>query len=366
VIGTLPAVAKNFPVQAKNKVDVVKRAGEKSTSSEWSIFGNLLGQDPVEFAAKTLADRIALRESFVAQGKTDSAKSSIIPSVPSATRPGFLSAFFPPIWLGKPLTFGFREKVDGIYIPPSSKRLKFVYKRRELTILLNGVLNIIEPERLTCLGLLNEIMCTAHLLGIPSSAVRDQDVAEATFYDNGELGSYSIGLSEQRRQSIQKEFSTISEEEFKTFTQLSEADLRKIIETAEKSTADPTQSEYAKWFINAHSYREQGNYDHSVMNSWFIIEKHATVLWEDLQGEARKGAKTSSQQRGPLMGKLLVDLLKGNKVSKTDYHRLDGFRVIRNNMMHNGYHASREEAENFLALAEDLTRRELSLSKRAS
>jgi hypothetical protein len=366
LIANLPQVTTGMPADVKNKVDVVTRAGEGSTFFEWSIFGNLLGQDPIEFAAKTVADRVTQHERSVTQAKMTSETSTVVASPPTATRPGFLSAFYPPIWLGKPLTFGFREKVEGIYIPPSSKRFRCLYKGRELIISLNGVLTIIEPERPACLGLLNEVMCVALLIGIPSTAVRDQDVAEAMFYENGELGSYSYPLSEQRRVSIQKEFSSISEEEFKTFGQLSDQDLKKIIETAERSTADPTQSDYARWFIDAHSYLAQGNYDHSVVNSWLIIERHSIVLWEDLQRELGKPSKTPPSQYGPPIGRVLSDLLKGNKVSKTEHDILDDFREFRNDMLHNGYHASRERAEEFLATAEDLTRKELGLSRPAS
>lgn len=365
VIETLPEAATRIPRRSKNEVVVVKRAGEKSMYFEWSVFGNLLGQDPMEFAAKTISERIAQGEGMATQGNEDSIHSTT-PPITQPTRQGFLSAFYPPIWLGDPLRFGFRDKVNGIYIPPSSKLLRSSYKGRELTILRNGVLTMIEPERSTCVRLLNEIMCAALLLGIPSSAVRDEDLGGAAFYDNGGLGSYSLGISDRRRRSIEKEFSSISEEEFKTFRQLTEDYLKEVFETAEKSTMDPTQSDYAMWFIDAHSYLEQKEYDPSLMKSWLIIEKHAALMWEDLPIEIRGKGKKPLRQRPLPMEKLLKDLRKGNKISEADHRKQDDLRVLRNKIMHKGHHASREEAAEFLSLAEDLTREKLVLSGSSS
>jgi hypothetical protein len=364
VIRTLSEAATSIPVPEKNKVTVVKRVSEESKFFEWSIYGNILRQNPTEFAAKTVADRLTRTDDSVIQENTGTAVATHIPSILQPTRQGFLSAFYPPIWLGEPLSFGFREKVDGIYIPPNSRSLRCAYKGRELTILRNGVLTMIEPERSTCLTLLNEIMCTALLIGIPSSAVRDQDLAEAMFYDNGELGSYSLSLSDERRQSTEKEYSAISEEEFKIFSQLSEVDLKKMIETAERSTVDPMQSDYAKWFIDAYSYWKQKDYDHSVMRSWLTLEKHAIALWEELSRENSKQGRKATRERRPPMEGLLKDLLRGKAISGADYRKLNDLRDTRNKIMHKDHHAKREVAEEFLAFAEDLTRKKLALSKK--
>ncbi len=367
LIRTLPNAATWLPASAKNEIQVVKRAGEELTYFTWSIFGNLLGQHPLEFAVKAVANPVIGYEKVETREENqESVKAATTSPNPQPTRPGFLSALYPPIWLGEPLTFEFRDRVDGIYITPSSRKFRCVYKERELTIMQNGVLTMIEPERATCLGLLNEIMCTALLLGFPSSAIRDEDLSEALFYDNGELGSCSLGVSERRRQSIEEEFSAISEEEFETFRQLSEADLKKVIETAEGSTKDPQQSDYAKWFIDAYSYWEEANHDHSIMKTWLIFEKHAWALWDGYAKESLRRGNNRSTQGKPPMKKLLEDLFRGNRIAEAEYRKLDRLRDQRNKIMHEGRAATREEAEAFLALGEDLTRRKMGISKEIS
>jgi hypothetical protein len=248
-------------------------------------------------------------------------------------------------------------------MPPSSRKFRFVYKERELAILQNGVLTMIEPDRVTCLGLLNEIMCTALLIGIPSSAVRERDLSDALFYDNGEVGSYSSGVSKNRLQSIEKEFSAITEDEFKTFRQLSEADLKKVIETAEHSTKERRQSDYAKWFIEGYSYLEEANCDHSIMKTWLILEKHTRALWDHFEEESLRPGRNRARQRRPPVERLLKDLFKGGRIVKAEYRRLDWLRDQRNKILHEGRAATREEAEAFLALAEDITRQTIGVSK---
>ncbi len=364
LVENLPQFATKLPVGEKNEIHVVKRTPEESTYFTWSIFGNLLTQHPLQFAAKTVADSVSRHEmSDTRRQNPESVKTVTTDPSPAPVRPGFLSAFYPPMWLGEPLTFGFRERVQGIYIPPSSMKFSCVYKGREVTILRNGVLTMIEPDLSTCLGLLNEIMCVALFLGIPSSAVRDQDVSEAMFYDNGELGSYSLATSEIRRRSIEKEYNSISEEEFNQFKVVSETDLNQIIDTAEQTIKTAEQANYANWFIDAHSYVKEADYNQSTMKSWLIIESHAKALWRHYEAELGRIPGDQRNLRRLSMKKVLNDLRRGKRITQNEYLKLDGLRNLRNEIVHRGRVATREEAEIFLTLAEDHTRSNLGISK---
>ncbi len=364
LVGTLPQIAAKMPSLARNQVNIIKRAAEKSTHFTWAIFGNLLYQNPLELAAKTINDPLTRYEEMERQSKiqkpTDTAT---IVKEPDATKPGFLSGFYPPIWLGEKLTFRFRERLDGIFIPPWSKILRLNYKGRRLYIMRNGLLTITEPDRANCLNLLNEIMCTAFLLGIPSTAVRDDDVSEALIYETGRHASYYVDLSERTRQTTDKQFNTISEEEFSSFRVIDESDLKHLVETSERCTQSDLQTDYAKWFINSHTYWEEAEYDHSITRSWLIIEKHARSLWIKSQGELLSGMKGATVQSFPPMKKLLARLFKASRLTEDDYHILDRMREQRNDLLHEGRTATREEAATFLTMGENITRETMGIPK---
>jgi hypothetical protein len=362
VVGRLSESAAQIPPLARNQINIVKRAAEGEPHFTWSIFGSLVNQHPLELATKTVADPISQYEEIEKQNASKKGDTAPLgPVEPEPTEPGFVSAFYPPIWLGDPLTFGFRERLDGVYLPPRSKVFRSDYKGRPLTIMRNGLLIMIERDQATCLRLLNEIMCTATFLGIPSYAVRDTDLAEATFYKNGDRASYSFPLSEHRRQSVGKEYGTISEAEFSIYKQVTETDLQRLLEIAASSTKELDRSNYAIWYIDARTYFEESNFEQAATKSWLVLEKHIRELHGSFERDTLGGKVNTQGGRLRIlsMERVLLDLREARRISEQDYKNMDRLRILRNSQLHDGRRPMKEEAEEFLKSAEILTREKM-------
>ena len=216
ILNGLPQARLRLPARKDEGMPMIKRGETNSRYFIWTVFDSLLRFHPGALAAQTVSD--AVRPGEVGQPPEPS-QVEVKPSQASAesrpTRPGFISAFYPPIWLGEPHTFTFREKLDGHHAHVRSKQIRLAYKGRELTVMLNGLLTVMEPDRETCCNLLNEIMCTALLLGVPSTSVRGNDLADVLFYDDGNLELYSMEVGERRREVFAAEYAPIREEELR-------------------------------------------------------------------------------------------------------------------------------------------------------
>jgi hypothetical protein len=351
VLHNLPQMRLRFPPREPGKTPILLKGPDSQEYFEWTIFGNLFASNPVELAARELSQ--AVSPGGVGQppdsNKANTSPPKIEPIPP--TRSGFVSAFSPGIWLGPPHTFTFREKLDGYFIPVSTKKVRLVYKGRELTVMLNGLLTMIEPDKKVCSGLLSEIMCVALLLGVPSTAVRDEDLSKARFYDNGDWAQYTMEISPRRSAILAKELQPIREAEYEAYKLLSEDQLRDIIIEAEKHTSDGNQSSFAQWYIDAYTSFEDPDYERCVIKSWLIIERHVNTMWED---HIRK-TEGVSRKAGTSKEKILKDLLKWKVITPETHAKLDGLRERRNATFHIGSGAAREEVLEFLKTAEEIT-----------
>lgn len=192
---------------------------------------------------------------------------------------------------------------------------------------------------------------SALLLGIPCTAVRDEDLGEAKFYDNGDWGEYSNDLGKRRTRSLEMEMSPIKEEEFSGFKLLSETDFKSTVARAEEATSIPEQSDYSRWYIDAYTYQIDGSYDQAVVKSWLIIEQHIKSMFATL---APKGALP--RKILPSNDAMLKKLLKAGKISTDQYKDLDSLRSKRNEIIHRGSVTTGGESREFLEVAERLTR----------
>ncbi len=143
---------------------------------------------------------------------------------------------------------------------------------------------------------------------------------------------------------------------------LTEDQLRRIVIKAEECTRSEDQSNFARWYIDAHTYLEDGDYDSSVVKSWLIIEQHINSMWR-----SHLGRKRDPSYRNPRDKKSILNaLLKAGRLTSDEFARLDGLRDRRNKVIHLGSTAAHKEASAFLVLAEELTRSLLNIPKSTS
>ena len=361
VLNRLPQMRLRLPPREKGGIPILQKGPDSREYFEWTIFGNLLASSGVELAARILSE--AVSPGGVGQPPDPNKANTQPPRIepPPHTRGGYVSAFSPGIWLGPPHTFTFREKLDG-YIPVSMKKVTLVYKGRELTVMLNGLLTMIEPDRKDCGRLLSEIMCVALLLGVPSTAVRNEDLSEAQFYDSGDLAQYAMEISPRRSAILAKEHQPIREDEYQTYKLLAEDQLRDIVSKAERCTMEDNQSSFAQWYVDSQTSFEDSDYDRSILKSWLVAERHINTMWENYIKQTRN----VSRKAGSNKKDLLDDLLTWGLMTTEEHAKLDGLRIRRNDAFHSGRAAVREEAREFLTVAEEITRDSLGILDKTS
>lgn len=138
--------------------------------------------------------------------------------------------------------------------------------------------------------------------------------------------------------------------------------MRWIVSEAEKCTGSEDQSNFARWYVDAHTYLEDEDYSSSVMKSWLVIEQHINSTWR-----AHTGRDSDPNFRAPPNKKDVLEALrKAGKITNDEHARLDGLRDRRNEIIHGGSITSRTEASSYLAVAEELTRSLLSIPKPTS
>lgn len=358
VLNSLPQMRLRFPPREPGRSPILQKGPDSREFFEWTIFGNLLASDATELAARILTE--AVSPGGVGQPPEPRGADIQPPKIepPPPTRAGFVSAFSPGIWLGPPHTFTFREKLDGYFVPVSTKKVRLKYKERDLVVMLNGLLTMIEPDRQVCINLLSEIMCVALLLGVPSTAVRDEDLSEGQFYDNGDWAQYAMEISPRRTAILAKEHEPIREEEYETYQRVSEDQLRDMLSKAEKCTMQENQSSFAQWYIDAHTSFEDSDYDRCVLKSWLVIERHINTMWQAyVKRTSGVWRKTKSNKK-----EVLDNLLKWGLMTPEEHAKLDGLRIRRNRVFHSGSAAARREAQEFLKVAEELTRSALGIT----
>lgn len=357
VLKSFPQMRLRIPPRELGGAVLLQRIPDSGEYFEWTIFGNMLTTNPAGLAAQIIS-QAAAPGGLGQPPESNQVPIQIPASEPPPTRPGFISAFFPGIWLGAPHTFTFQEKLDGYFIPVSRTSIKLEYKGRTLTIMLNGLLTMAESDKQTCADLLNEIMCMALFLGVPSTAVRDQDLAEAQFYESGDLAQYSMDLGPRRTRILAKEHEPIREEEYNTYKPLSGDKLREIVSSAEKFTAKSDQSSFARWYIDTHTAFEDPDYERCIIKSWLIIERHVNTMWE----EHVKKTSGVSRKAGISKERTLQNLLKWKVITPETYAKLDELRERRNDALHEGSGAARKEALDFLKTAEEITKAALGIA----
>jgi len=242
-------------------------------------------------------------------------------------------------------------------MPGSTMKVRLRYKGRELTVMMNGLLTMLEPDKQTCSNLLNEIMCTALLLGIPCTAIRDGDLNEVKSYDAADLVEHPIDLGERRSRSLLMELRTMTEEEFKGFKMITEANLKSIVSRAEKATSTQEKSDYSRWYIDAHTYQIDGSFDQAVARSWLIIERRIESKFARLglgitSNEGRWGADT-----------MLRELREGGGITEAEFKELDALSVKRSEIIHGGAVVLSDESQEFLKRAESLTRKQTGIPR---
>jgi len=221
----------------------------------WLSVGNLLRKDPIQFA-KTTFDSRRQSERSSSKGETLS-HTAVSLDATTPTQRGFISAFYPPLWLGEFPTPSYHQRiVTGSYVPPYSKQISCQYKGCNITIYRDGFFVIAIDDKNACLRYLNEIMGMFLVSGVGVESISSADLGEATLYENGNVGGYQLPAmkSAERSRLVDLDSSTMTENELKVFKrrECPEEKFPEIMERASKVA--PEKSHFLMWLVRSFTF----------------------------------------------------------------------------------------------------------------
>jgi len=323
----------------------------------WNIRGSITDLDHIETANKIMED---------AKKQAEAAKTEIKPTPTAPPKPaikGFGTYFYPPIWIGKLPRKTFKGKALGWFAFPK-KAFDVKYKGRVVVVKEDGFIAIGEEDIVKATRMLNEIMATGFLLGLPFFAARELEVSDSKI-DSSNLNITSFGIRTiSLRTQLFYEFSLMKEPVFTGRIEVEKEKLVGLIQQAERISQDPDMADFLVFLLEAHTCLQSSEYMQSFMISWIIIERHMSWLWKKFLREEHITRSRREKLMNPAywtIDFILETLNLAGRLPPDDYEALMRLKKKRNDIMHEGERVSQHEAERCLKVAKGIVQRRIGL-----
>ena len=150
---------------------ITRKSYVTKASSSWYVWGNICSRKPEEVVNDIVGKRVA-------QAPKPRPKSDAVKKVPKPDMKAYGTYFYPPIWIGEIPKRSFKEKAQKQFFPKSGDSIMTKYKGFQIIIQQDGLLVIVNEDKLEALDMLNEIMGVALVLGLSCYAIREPEVGE--------------------------------------------------------------------------------------------------------------------------------------------------------------------------------------------
>jgi len=277
-------------------------------------------------------------------------------AMPSSTTPppeekiileGFGTYMRPFVCVGEvPRPRTFKEKVMGLSPWKFSERaVTDTYKGFPVIILRDGYIAIGLKDKSKAVELLNEIMATLLLLGIPAYTIREADLGEAIFKEKSAWWSTPISIEAQR----QAPHIVVEEEK-----------LRRAIRLAELITTNERMKTLISLFHEAYTYFVNTEYKQALIMSWVILEDfYIEELLSWALSKMTHDEKRLSKIKDWSADQKIEALSISHAISNEEYLLLREIKKARNDVVHEGRIPRKELVESCLRLASNIVLRNL-------
>ena len=330
---------RGFP---KSSINGKARIGFKDLYAVgWLVIGNLLNFDSTEIANNCIKSTLSMA---APQPQVPPKKERIILK-------GFGTYIYPPIWIGEiPKPRSLKEKIIGkpFWIYTFEKTIISTYKNRPIVVTRDGYVAIGEKDKWKAQELLNEIMSTLLLRGIPVQAVREIDLGEATFTETG--ASFGWGSISSRTLLFYEKFS-ISHIPVK-MASVNKEKIEKTIKLAEILTSDNKIKTLLLLYLEADTYFMNTEYKQALIMGWIILEDfYIKDLWTSHISKTTSDAKRLSKLGSWNIDQQLETLNLSHQLPNGEYDLLMKIKDARNDVVHEGKVPRKEIVEECLKLA---------------
>jgi hypothetical protein len=276
---------------------------------------------------------------------------------------GFGTYFFPPIWVGSISKPTIRDRLHGQHRQQILKKA-LDYSSGDLTFVVNndGFIVLHCDTKETALRILNTIMGTSLLLGIPTLTVRSQELANIEIEPNTlTITSRGITLTSLRTYLIDPTFSRPFH--FDERRVVSQQKIQEILRRSVKILKDPTKIEKLSFLLEANTHFINSEYSQAFIMSWIIVEKYLFSLWETYLKQKQISNKRKTKLVNPTFwttDTVLETLNLNGDLGLNEYRLLMNLKKKRNNFIHKGTLITKQATEQCLALSTKIVKRNLS------
>lgn len=336
------------------KESIAPNIGQKSIISRdsffWLVPGDIRNMDIDSIVGGIIKD-----------AKTAAVERPEPPKLKPARTKGFATYFYPPVWIGELPSQTLRERLTGASLSPavsSNKAFAGEYKKAKVVVNNDGLLAIGIEDKERALYAFNEIMVAALLLGVRTLAVREAELGEAEIDpEKLTIAGHSMPIISLRTK-LAEEYMRLYPSSIPFERQVISPDgIAKIVRIAEELTADPTSSTVLLMLLEGYTHFQNGEYTQSVIMTWVVIERWLDSLWQDFikhKGIAGKRKQKLVESIFWTADVILETLNLAGKLQNDVFEKIVGLKRIRNNILHDGIRATKEEAEGCMNLASRL------------
>lgn len=337
---------RNLPFVKPESTIIGEKSWLTANSFIWKIRGNIANLSHIEVVNKIVED--AKKQLEVAKTEPKPPGTPLKPVIK-----GSGTYFYPPIWIGKLPGKTFREQALGSFIFPK-KAFDMKYKGKVVVVNDDGFIAIGEQDISKATRMLNEIMATGLLLGLPFFAARELEVSDSEI-DSSTLDITSHGIRTlSLRTQLFFEFPFARKVTIIERTEVDKEKLVGLIQQAERITRDPDIADFLVFLLEAHTCLHSSEYMQSFVMSWVIIERQMFWLWQRFLKEEQVPRARREKIMNPVywtVDFVLETLNLLGQVSQEDYDVLMKLKNKRNDIMHEGESVSQSEAEKCFEIA---------------
>jgi hypothetical protein len=264
---------------------------------------------------------------------------------------GYGTYFFPPIWVDQKPKATFSQRIySGVDLIWFDKAFDIDYKGNKVVVSKDGFIAITAEDKLRAIDMLNEIMATAILLDMPLFAIRENEVGEVRIHPSDlTITWYSQELASIR--TIIPTGAIMGDLLLREIPVISKDMLIKIIKQAEKWALKDTKP-LLGLLLEAYTHFANAEYTQSFIMSWTIVEWWLSKLWDDFLNEHKVSGKRREKLRSTIFWKTtdrIIEVLNlSGKIDWDEYRKLERLKDVRNEIIHKGKGATREESEECL------------------
>lgn len=344
-----------------------------------SVFSNY--KKPMPFGGVVLGEDGWIQEYFGNIAETDYVQSvrqlmaqtrsysSEKPAEPvKVERPQWIKSYaaiiFPPVVIGKKPEPTIREKMLGIQPLFGWDERVLDTKFSGVPVIVNkdGFIGVGHAEKNLVLKILNVIMATMTIEGIPAVAVRENELSETNLHPEGfYFSGYSIPTSTLRGYLFEERWS----QRVLRYHERREIEPKKIKEIVEKARKIFESGEIGSdliLLVEAYTHYEDTEYSQSFIMSWIIIERDIMDLWERIV----EYKKPNSRRKGKLLKQWTLDdvletLNINGQIDDEKYSTLVELKNKRNAFIHPpSKELSKEDALKCFEMTTEIVKRKVS------